>query len=348
MAVEIIATGSSVGESDITNEELYKIISNFEIEVAKNSLTRKGVDLTNASEEAIFSLWVQQISGIKSRPFMKQAVEKKLEVEELAYRASEQAITACGIEREKIEQVIFSTYSSNRVMPSPACTLINLLELPNASAITMNGACSGFLDALIDAVIRIESGYFNTILVVASEQLSNKMNFNDPKSSVIFSDGAGCVIVSKTNKEGKGVLSFASGTSFSEQIYMERKDSIYFNSGPLVKRNAVRTMFSISEQSLKDKFSFSEIDFIIPHQANLRIIDEFERKINRLCEESSSPKVIKTIEDLGNLSSATLPVALDLLVKKDYANQLSQLNNKKMIFVSVGGGYTFSSLLYQF
>ena len=347
MSAEIIGSGHELGEDEVSNEMLYQKVSNFNEEIAFNSLKKKNVKAVKGDGTAIFSKWVKMVSGIEVRPFIKKRVEKKLEVEQLAFKAAEKAITCSKINKEDIDQVIFSTYSSNRVMPSPACTLVDLLNLSEASAITMNGACSGFLDAFIDATIKIESGYFKTILVVASEQLSNKMNFKDPKATIIFGDGAGAFLVTKKNDSYKGVLSFSSGSSFSEQIYMERNGNIYFNSGPLVERNAVRVMFSICEKTIAGKCDFSDIDFIIPHQANIRIINEFEKKVNSFCS-NKKPLILKMIDKLGNLSSAALPVVFDLLKQNRFANQIDKIENKKILFVSVGGGYTFSSLLYQF
>ena len=351
MSVEIIGSGHSLGESEVSNEVLYEQVSNFDEVTALSSLRKKNIPIEQENGATIFSKWVKMVSGIEKRPFMKKRVEKKLEVEQLAFIAAQKAMDNAKVNKDEIDQVVFSTYSSNRVMPSPACTLIDLLNLTQSSAMTINGACSGFLDALIDASIKVESGHFKTILVVAAEQLSNKMNFNDPKSSIIFSDGAGAFVITKKNTSknnaDKGVLSFASGSTFSEQIYMEREGHIYFNSGPLVERNAVRVMFSICEKAIAGKCDFSDIDFVIPHQANVRIINEFEKKINSLCS-GRKPLVMKMIETLGNLSSATLPVVFDLLVQNHFANQIGKIEDKKILFVSVGGGYTFSSLLYQF
>ncbi len=363
MGVKIFASGHSCGDSLITNEKLFERISNFDAGAALVSLKKKGVAVDENDEAQVFSQWVKQVCGIAARPFFEKEIDKKLEVEELAFRAVESMLTQGNIDREtlraSIDEVIFSTYSGNRTMPSPACTLIERLGLTNSAAITMNGACSGFLDALIDASIKVEARHRQKVLVVASEQLSNKMDFDDPKSSIIFSDGSGAFLVKYDADNTRGVLGFASGTSFSEQVYMETKSHIFFKAGPLVERNAIRTMFSICEKAFEDvakkhpnsehsSLNFGDIDYVIPHQANLRIIDGFESKIQASISGGKYPKVIKRISELGNLSSATLPVSFDLLLKEEFDNDFSKLAGKKIIFVSVGGGYTFSSLVYQF
>ncbi|XP_060085291.1 beta-ketoacyl-[acyl-carrier-protein] synthase III 1-like [Ylistrum balloti] len=357
MNVEITSVGSFIPSKIIDNKELYQKISNFELEKAKESLLKKNFDVTYSSDEEIFDTWVRQVCGIISRPFISEedeihdlGKEKKIFVELMAAEASKKAISSAGIDPDSIDQIIFSTYSSSRTMPSPATTLKSLLNLKRASAVTMNGACSGFLDALIDAAIKVESKHFETILVVASENLSDKMDFNDPKSSIIFSDGSGACIIQKSKQQG--VLGFASGVTFSEQVYMERTGNIFFNSGPLVERNAVNTMHGIAVKTLKNsQQSFEDIQYIVPHQANLRILMSFEKKI-----QTPNTVILKQIERLGNLSSASIPVTLDCFLRefkekkeklhltenhsKDYSN-LEYLN---FLFISVGGGYTYSAL----
>lgn len=353
----ITGTGTCLPKKLITNEELFTQINNFEEEQARLSLTRKGYDLSGKSDAQIFDLWVQQVCGIKSRPFVSEeddfheaAAEKHLQVEYLALAAAKQALAVSeryGVTKEDLDQVIFSTYSSNRIMPSAGVTLTHLLDLPettHASAVTVNGACSGFLDALIDAVIKVRSGAYRHILVVAAEQLSNKMNYDDPKTAIIFSDGAGAMVVSRNEglpspiKENI-IRGHASGVQYSEQVYMERRGDIFFNSGPLVERNAVRTMKNISERVLKScAMTLEDIDYIVPHQANLRILMSFQK-------ETGFPEgnILKKIETLGNLSSASVPVTLDTFLKNPAQKTIT--TPKNFLLISVGGGYTFSSLI---
>lgn len=348
MNSEIIGTGSFIPSKIIDNKNLYQLVSNFEIEKAKISLLKKNFNLTQLNDAEIFDIWVKQVCGITSRPFLSKedeiyqlGSEKKIFVELMACEASKKAIQDAEIDKESIDHIILSSYSSNRIMPSAGVTLINLLGLTNASAITLNGACSGFLDALIDAVIKVESGYFETILVVASEQLSNKMNFKDPKTAIIFSDGAGACIVRKSKDGDANVMGFASGVSYSEQVYMERVGNIYFNSGPLVERNAVKTMYEIATTTLKkSQQEFDDIDYIVPHQANLRILLSFEKKVN-----NANLTILKKIETLGNLSSASVPVTLDLFLKNDSIKKDHlDSNYLNFLLISVGGGYTYSAL----
>ncbi len=346
-SVSIVGTGSFVPQYLVDNIDLYDRVNNFEKDKAIISLTRKGHDLSHKTEGEIFDLWVQQVCGIKSRPFVssqdsffEEAKEKNLFVEYMAREASIKAIDDAKIDKKAIDHVIFSTYSSNRIMPSAGVTLAHLLGI-DAPAVTMNGACSGFLDALIDAVVKIKSEAFNNILVVASEELSNKMNYQDPKSAIIFSDGAGAFVVSRSKVAG--IKSFASGVDYSEQVYMERRGDIFFNSGPLVERNAVRTMKAIAIKAMeKNGYTFKDFDYIIPHQANVRILKSFQKVIN-----FPESQVLKKIETLGNLSSASVPVALDLFLKNEFKPPY-ELKKLKLLLISVGGGYTFSAVITDF
>ncbi|BBM89575.1 3-oxoacyl-[acyl-carrier-protein] synthase 3 [Spirochaetota bacterium] len=353
--VAIRGIGSCVPQHRVSNVELLERISNFDSEAARASFIKRqdnenNIDYTRLDEPALFDLWVQQVCGIKERPYItKGEFEERLACEHMAAIAGERALEHAGLAKEAIEHVIFSTYSSNRVMPTPAATLVRMLQFDQGaggvSAVTFNGACSGFLDAFIDGYIKIAAGYFKHVLIVASENMSDKMDFTEPTSCIIFGDGAGAVVLSGVTAEDakaddRSILGFASAIDYSEQINMFRGGTIYFNKGPYVQRNAVQAMYAIGKKALlHSDLDFKDIHYIIPHQANARITSALAGKIT-----AEAPcQVLSTIETTGNLSSAAVPVALDMLVQGKLA-ATPYLRGKRGLFVSVGGGYTFSGV----
>ena len=344
MNVKISGTGIYIPKNLVTNKDLFKKISNFDQEIAKKSIEKKGKisNQENISIETIFDIWVKQVSGIAARPFLdKDEFPSNLGVEYMAYQAAKKALENSSLLLEDIDHLILSTYSSDRILPPPACKVVDFLGLKNVSVRTLNGACSGFLDAFIDGIIKISSGFYNNILVIASEQLSNKINFKDPRSAIIFGDGAGALILSKANdtKQSK-VLSFDSLVNYSEQIYFERNDFVELKGGPLVERNAVKSMYEVSHNVLqKVNLSFNDIDYVIPHQANIRIIEALEKKIN-----NNSCVVLKSIEQNGNLSSATIPIVLNELIQQKLSFKKSL---SKILLTSVGAGYTYAAALIE-
>ena len=360
---KIVGVGKCVPKKIIENAELYGKVKNFEVEKARDSFLKKGEEVADFDDAQIFDLWVQRVTGIKRRPFVSDGeFEKGLEAEDMARQASSIALEEAKLTPKDLDHIIFSTYSNNRLIPSAACKLSDMLGT-NCSVRTLNGACSGFLDGLIDATIKVRAGVFKRILVVAAENMSDKMNYDDPKSSIIFSDGAGACVVSAVD-EGKrsiNLLGFGGGVQYSEQVYMERLSHILFNDGPYVQRNAVQTMYGVMEKAiLASKKTFADLSCVIPHQANGRIITALDAKIkNTLSQLSSSDSskqesedrsksffTVNCIADYGNLSSASVPVAFDDYLKgrfsKDHSNKLDE--GKIMVLASVGGGYTYAAI----
>jgi len=340
--VYISGIGSYLPENTVTNEALYSKISGFDVERANKSLRTKGVNTQEKSEAQIFDLWVQQVTGVVKRSIISNGVfpDKNLNIEYMAFEASKRAIADAGLNADDIDHVIFSTYTGEMVIPSPVCTLTDLLGV-ETSGINLNGACSGFLDGLIDGAIKIGSGHFNHILVVASEYISNKIDYSDITTAILFSDGAGACVLSPGKK---GIFGFSSKIKYSnEHIRMERKTNISMNGGPLVQRKAVHAMYDVSMESLaKSKLELEDITYIIPHQANIRILISLEEKLNlpKHCH------LVKCIANTGNLSSSTIPVALDFLVN----NKLPEVpftKDKKILLTSVGGGYTYSAIIVE-
>lgn len=361
--MNIVGLGKCIPKKKVDNQELYSKITNFDLEKAKSSFVKRGMDVSSASDAQLFDLWVQQISGIKSRAYVSEGeFERGLAVEDMAQRAAKEALAEAHLSPKDIDHIIFSTYSSDLLLPPAACKLSDFLEV-NVAVRTINGACSGFLDGLIDAFIKVHSGFYQNVLVVASEQMSNKVNHSDPKSAVLFGDGAGACVVSSA--KGKGprnmrLLSFDGGVKYSEQVYMQRQSHILFQDGPYVQRNAVRTMHSVIESALKNAGkSFADLQGVVPHQANGRIVDALDEKLKSSVSAAISASVqqaqekeqcpsfftVNNIEHYGNLSSASVPVVLYDYVHGRLAQKACVYKPQQLIaLASVGGGYTYSAV----
>jgi 3-oxoacyl-[acyl-carrier-protein] synthase-3 len=341
--VSIVGTGSYVPENIITNIDLFPKITNFEYDKAVLSLEKKGTDVSQLNDAEVFDAWVKQVTGISQRPYLADGLgDENSSVEFMANKASIAALEDAGKETGDIDHIIFSTYTADNVIPGPVCKLAHYLGVENVSGITLNGACSGFLDALIDAYIKVGSGLYETILVVASEYISNKIDFSDPTTAILFSDGAGAAVVTKGKRD---IYGFSSRIAFSdEHIKMQRTSCIQMGGGPLVQRKAVNAMSSVSNDVCTSTgIALSDITCVIPHQANYRILQALEKKM-KLSENS---RLVKCLGTTGNLSSATLPVAMDLL-KKNKLDGYPYTGKSKTILTSVGGGYTFSAVLVDF
>lgn len=357
---KIIGVGKCIPKKIVGNEELYQRVKNFEAQKARDSFLKKGEDVANLDDAKVFDIWVQRVTGIEKRPFVSQGeFEKGLEAEDMARQASAIALDEAKLTPQDLDHIIFSTYSSNRLIPSAGCKLADMLGV-HCSVRTLNGACSGFLDGLIDATIKVRAGVFKKVLVVAAENMSDKMNYEDPKSSIIFSDGAGACVVSAedTGKRSINLLGFDGGVQYSEQVYMERLSHILFNDGPYVQRNAVQTMYGVIEKAvLASNKTFADVSCIVPHQANGRIITALDAKMKSTIANLSSSKqnqedtsqsffTVNCIASYGNLSSASVPVAFDDYLKgrfsKDHPNKLAE--GKIMVLASVGGGYTYAAI----
>jgi 3-oxoacyl-[acyl-carrier-protein] synthase III len=340
--VYIAGTGSWLPETLVSNVMLYEKISNFDIERAKNTLSKKHIDIKHLADAEIFNKWVLQVTGIETRSFLKpQTFENpKTEIEEMGYRALKHALDNVGMDAADLDYVIVSTYTHGRDIPGPAAKMIDLLGRSGTlSGFSLNSACDGFNQALIDAVLRIKSGEMDTVAVVCSEKMSDKINYNDPTTAILFSDGAGACIVTAGKK---GIWGFSSAVNYSdEHIEMMRGQNIEMKGGALVQRNAVNTMKIAAEKALeKADLPLSDIMYLIPHQANMRIINLLEAKMNL----SENQIFVKCLTKTGNLSSATIPVALDLLRRRKLEN-VPYHDGTKAILTSVGGGYSYSAVV---
>ncbi len=339
----ITGSGIYLPPKNVSNYELFKKIKGFNVAKARQSLSSRNQNVNKLDDRTIFDLWVQQVSGIKQRTYLQKDSfpDQSLFTEYMAKEACLNAVKDAGLSINDIDHIVLSSYTGETLIPSPVCGLIGLLNASNLSGITVNGACSGFLDGMIDATAKIRSGLFKNILVVASEYITNKLDYSDVTTSILFSDGAGAFVLSKGENK---IFGSSSKINYSdEHIKMLRSSVIKMGGGPLVQRKAVNAMAEVGLDALqKSNLSIDDIKYIVPHQANKRILDALEKKLKL----SPEAQMVKCIINTGNLSSATMPVALHKLWK----NQLPDIKFKpghKLMLTAVGGGYTSSAVIIE-
>lgn len=337
---KILGTGSYLPEDVVTNEKLLGKISNFDSEKARASLTKGGTDASKFTISDVFKTWVKGVSGITRRHF------SKISAEEMAAIAAREAITAAGVPTGSIEYIIFASFTPHFEIPNPACSLAGALGI-NAGGIQSNTACCGFVDALITADAYIKSGKYRTVLVVAAEALTRKVNYDDPTTAILFGDGAGAAILQASAEPGI-IDTFQKSNYDPTNITLEDGGTIKMGGGPLVLKRAVNAMkeaalsvlgkVAQSKGVTADALIRTDVDFIIPHQANERIIDS-------LVDNLALPKekFCKTISDIGNVSGASGAITLDRLIRGGLAGQ-TVTRGSRLLFTSVGGGYTLASL----
>lgn len=321
----IIGTGSYSPEFIVTNDELSKIM--------------------DTSDD-----WIQSRTGIRER-----RITKNEDTSDLAYKASINAIKNANISCEDIDLIIVATITPDMNMPSVSCLLQKKLNSINATAFDISAACSGFIYALSVADSLIKTGRYNTALVVGSEVLSKFINWNDRGTAVLFGDGAGACIVQKSNNDKSGILDFYTkskgkdgdvltmGTSYLSNPYVtkdeiEEKQKFIEMKGREVFKFAVQVMpESIMKILEMNNEKLEDIDWIVPHQANERIINFVSKKL-----EMNIEKFYMNLDKYGNTSSASIPIALDEMNKKGLLKK-----GHKIILVGFGGGLTFGAALIQ-
>ncbi|PKR78338.1 3-oxoacyl-ACP synthase [Halalkalibacillus sediminis] len=306
MKAGIIGTGHYVPDNVYTNHDMEKI-----------------VDTTDE--------WIRTRTGIEERRFAPDHINTS----DMAYEAAKGAIEESGISADEIDMILVATVTSDMGFPSVACQIQERLKAFNASAMDISAACAGFMYGLITAKQFIETGVQKNVLVVGVEKLTKITNFKDRNTCVLFGDGAGAAIVSTVSEE-KGILSFELGSDGTgiPHLHQTDEDHIYMN-GREVFKFAVRQMGD-SALNVVNKIGLSknDVDYLIPHQANIRIMEAAREKLDIPVEKMS-----KSIHKYGNTSAASIPIALSEDVK---AGKIK--DNDLVVLVGFGGGLTWGAV----
>jgi len=308
----IVGTGSYLPPRIITNSEL------------ENSL-----DTTDE--------WIISRTGIKER----RIVEDQNTCD-LALEASINALEMAEIKASEIDLIILATTTPDKIFPATATTLQDRIGA-SCPAFDIQAVCAGFVFALTTAQQYIENGVAENILVVGSETMSKIVDWNDRSTAVLFGDGAGAVVVSKDNTTGIKHAKLCSDGKYLSSLHVNNnginETGTIEMMGNEVYRIAVNRLSDLAEETLKDcNMTSDDLSWMIPHQANIRIISAVAKRI-----KLPMSKVILTIEKHGNTSAASIPLALDVAVRD---GRIKKGDN--LLFEGIGGGFSWGSLLVEY
>lgn len=318
---KIIGTGGYLPEKVLTNNDLEKMVE--------------------TSDQ-----WIQERTGIRQRHI---AAENEA-TSDLAEVAARRAIEAAGLTCEDIDLIIVATTTPDKVFPSTACLLQARLGINGTAAFDVQAVCSGFIYALSVADKFIRTGGAVNALVVGAETMSRVLNWEDRTTCVLFGDGAGAVVLSASETPGilsthlhadgrhEKLLHVPAGVSTN---YNQVKDGTAFleMQGSEVFKMAVRTLGRIVDETLAaNNMSKGDIDWLVPHQANIRIINATAKKLDMPME-----RVVVTVGDHGNTSAASVPLALDVAVRDGRIQE-----GQTVLLEAFGGGFTWGSVLLKF
>lgn len=294
--------------------------------------------------------WIITRTGIKER----RIAEDGTAPSDLALKASEIALKEAGLEPDQIDLILVGTVTPDYILPSTACILQDKLKAKNSAVLDIVAACSGFIYGLSIASAFIAIGQYKNVLVIGVETLSKIVNWEDRNTCVLFGDGAGAAVVSATNEDNKGILgTFLSGDgSLANLLHIpvggakipltkenfDLKQHYICMAGSEVFKSAVRAMEDAAEHIIeKVGLSPEQIDLVIPHQANIRIIEALAKRLKLPME-----KVYVNIDRYGNTSAASVPIALDEARKKGLIKEGSNT-----VLVAFGAGFTWGSAVIR-
>lgn len=317
----IAGTGGYLPERIVTNKELE--------------------DMVDTSDE-----WIRERSGIKRRHIAADGETTS----DMALVAARRALDSADLATEDIDLIIVATTTPDKVFPSTACIVQRLLAVKNTPAFDVHAACSGFIYALDIANRFIATGGAKHVLVIGSETYSRILDWNDRATCVLFGDGSGAVVLSASNEAGIISTHIHSDGEFEELLHvpagissgyetLQQEAAFIQMKGNEVFRKAVGTLGSIARETLAgNNVSQYDIAWLVPHQANLRIIAAAAKKLGLPMDQ-----VIVTVDEHANTSSASIPLALDVAVRDGRIK-----SGDLLLFEAFGAGFTWGSALVRY
>ena len=320
----ISGTGSHLPEKRLTNADLQKMVE------------------TNDE-------WITQRTGIKER----RIASKDDSTATLASHAATKALHAAGLESKDIDLVLCATITPEMVTPSTACFIAASLGMSRTPAMDISAACSGFVYAIDTAAAFIKSGRYKNVLVVCSETLSRITDYQDRGSCILFGDGAGAVVVSRSEEAGRGLLYSslqADGHGWEllycqpgskhpiDKVMVDGRQQYLKLRGREVFKFAVSRFAELVEDAVrKCEVTKDDIKLVIPHQSNLRIIEASMDKVGLPLD-----RAVVNIERYGNTSAASIPIALDEAVRNGKLKK-----GDLAVFVAIGAGLTWANAVVR-
>ncbi len=320
----VLGTGSYLPPDRVTNQEL------------ADRLAKDGIE---TSDE-----WIVARTGIRARHFAAPAVPTSA----LALVAAQRAIEAADVDPQSIDLIIVATSTPDFVFPSTACLLQNKLGIKNGgAAFDVQAVCSGFAYALATADSFIRTGQHRTALVIGAETFSRILDFKDRTTCVLFGDGAGAVVLSASEEPGILGSALHADGSYSNILCTPGNvnrgviagSAFLHMDGQAVFKLAVNVLEKVAVEALsKAELASEQVDWLIPHQANIRIMTSTCRKLG-LPQE----RMIVTVDEHGNTSAASIPLALDVAVRDGRIKR-----GQHVLIEGVGGGFTWGASVFRF
>ncbi len=324
--VEIVSTGRFLPDHVMTNEDIARIV--------------------DTSDE-----WISTRTGIRER----RIAPEGLNAAEMGARAARVAMERAGVRPGEIDILILSTATPDRWLPSTACDTQALLGCTNAMAFDIMAACSGFLYGLTMAEGYLTAGRGEVALVISTEKMSSIVDWTDRSTCVLFGDGAGAAVVRPANGSGRGIISshMRSDGNLAELLYrpaggnteplnedvLGRRDHLMRMQGREVFKHAVRSMAEACDVALQHAgLTAKDVDLLVPHQANVRIIEATAKYAGIPME-----KVFVNVDRYGNMSSASIPVALDEALEQGRIGPGSNV-----LSAAFGAGLTWGAMAFKF
>ncbi len=322
MQSQIIGTGACIPDNIITNEALEKLV--------------------DTSDE-----WIVSRTGIRER----RRINSNEASSDLAYTSAKRALKNAGLKPDQVDLILVATATPDMLFPSTACMVQGKLGLKNIPAFDLSAVCTGFIYGLATADAFIKSGVYKTILLVGVDTLTKFIDYKDRTTCVIFGDGAGAVVI-KATKEKKGIIAsklYADGSKWDYihlpgggsriPSYKSDRNTYYLKmKGNDTFKVAVRGLEQAIVTLLKQCcISTSDIDIVIPHQANIRIIEALARKLDYPME-----KIFVNIQKYGNTSAASIPIAFDEAIKE---NRIK--DGDIILMTAFGSGLTWGASLIR-
>jgi 3-oxoacyl-[acyl-carrier-protein] synthase-3 len=317
----IAGTGSFLPAKVVTNKDLEKVM-----------------DTTDE--------WIQDRTGIKRRHIVVEGETTS----SIGAEAAKRALADAGLSVDDVDLIIVGTCTPDKVFPSTACIIQHKLGIKNCPAFDLSAVCSGFVYALDVANRFLKTGGAKTALVIGAETLSRITNWEDRGTAVLFGDGAGCVVLTASDEPGilsthihadgqyEELLHVPFGVSVGYDQTVAGKAFIEMNGNAVFKR-AVATFDAIARETMADlDVELSDIDWFVPHQANMRIIKAAAKKLGMPME-----RVIVTVDEHANTSSASIPLALDQAVREGKIKR-----GETLMFAAFGGGFTWGSVMLKY
>ncbi len=341
LGARIVGTGSCLPRTLVTNESLQRKVKNFDE-------TKAGMP---------FGKWSETVTGIKQRYYSQPGETAEI----LGAGAARAALEAAGVQAQEIEFIIACSFTPASLIPNAGCSIGHLIGAPRAGAFCLNTACAGFVYGLAMAYSLIRAEIYSNVLVVAGEVLSLVTDYGDPKTAVLFADGAGAAVLQAAEREGIVSSPFLS-SDYSEHIHMKdlhaavardpllpeesellKRTYLSMPGGPQVLRKAVNAMAEAARNALMvSPYRLEEVSYFIPHQANQRITLGLAEKLG-----VPADRMVSTIETLGNTSGASVAIALDLAIRGKI-NGCSISRGDKIVLTAVGGGYSSGAVVFKY